>query len=400
MRGLALGALLLLAACAPPRVPAPPTPAPGPTTETLTFRAASFADLAGWRDDRMAEALPALLKSCGRLNGATDMAWAGLAADWQAFCAAARALRPGDDAGFRALAERELRPVAIGNNGAAAGLFTGYYEASLRGNRQRNARYAVPLYATPRDLVSVDLGQFRDTLKGQRIAGRVVGNQLRPYDDRAAIDAGALAGKADVLLWVDDAADAFFLHVQGSGRVELPDGKVVRVGYAAANGHAYTAIGRTLIQRGALTAETVSMQSIRAWLSANPAEAAKVMQSNPSYVFFREIAAGPDDGPLGAAGVPLTAGRSLAVDRAFLPLGLPLWLDATRPADAEGAPDTALRRMLVAQDTGGAIKGPVRGDVFWGHGPVAASVAGRMKHQGRTWLLLPNAVAARLAATM
>jgi len=404
MRGLVLGGLLLLAACMPVRQDTAPAPAPAPpaapVVETLTFRPAGFADLPGWREDRVAEALPALLKSCGRLNTATDMPWAGTAAEWQSFCTAARALRPGDDGGFRALAERELRPVAIGANGAASGLFTGYYEASLRGNRQRTGRYTVPLYAQPRDLVSVDLGQFRESLRGQRIAGRVVGSQLRPYDDRAAIDAGTLAGKADPLIWVDDAADAFFLHVQGSGRVELPDGKVVRVGYAAANGHAYTAIGRTLMQRGALTAENVSMQSIRAWLSANPAEAAKVMQSNPSYVFFREIAAGPDDGPIGAAGVPLTAGRSLAVDRTFLPLGLPLWLDATRPGDAEAAPDVTLRRLMVAQDTGGAIKGAVRGDVFWGHGAVAASVAGRMKHQGRVWLLLPTAVASRLAATM
>ncbi len=378
-------ALLALAAC---QVPQPAKLPP----DRLTLAPVSFAALPGWSDDRVAEALPALQRSCARLlkaDPARSLGIAGRVGDWRPFCDAIAG--PMDEAALRRVVERELQPVLAGNNGAAEGLFTGYFEASLNGSRSRGGRYTVPILGAPRDLVSVDLGEFRDSLKGQRIAGRVVDNRLRPYEDRAAIGRGALGDRAPVLLWADSEADAFFLHVQGSGRVTLPDGREVRLNYAAQNGHAYTAIGRTLIERGALTPETVSMQTIRAWLAANPGEAASVMNSNPSYVFFRETAARPDEGPQGAEGVPLTAGRSLAVDRAFLPLGLPVWLDATRPA-ADGSVDLPLRRLMVAQDTGGAIRGPVRGDVYWGHGPEAADIAGRMKHRGRYFLLLPRSV--------
>ncbi len=394
-----LGLAALVAACTVPRPGPGPAPAPPATAAKLTFAPASFATLPGWRDDRLAEALPALRASCGTLASAPGdrpfggFAFAGTNADWAPFCAGlARATDP------RALIERELLPVLAADNGNPNGLFTGYFEASLRASRQQNSRFRVPVLGAPPDLITVELGQFRDSLKGQRIAGRVVGSQLRPYDDRAAIEGGALNGKAPTLLWADDPVDVFFLHIQGSGRAELPDGRVVRLNYAAQNGHAYTAIGKTLIDRGALTADNVSMQSIRAWLAANPGEAAGVMRTNASYVFFREVTASANDGPPGAQGVPLTAGRSLAVDRAFLPLGLPLWLDAVRPNDTEGAPDVLLQRLVVAQDTGGAIKGPVRGDMFWGHGPLAGSIAGRMKAQGRYFLLLPRAVAARLLA--
>jgi membrane-bound lytic murein transglycosylase A len=209
---------------------------------------------------------------------------------------------------------------------------------------------------------------------------------LVPFSDRATIDSGSIAHRGLELCWVDDAVDAFFLHIQGSGVVELDGGGVMRVGYAAQNGHAYTSIGRVLMDRGELPKEEVSMQSIRAWLGAHPDQAASILHENASYIFFHELTG---EGPLGSLGVPLTAGRSLAVDRAFLPLGLPLWLDAEAPV-AFGDGTTELRRMVVAQDTGGAIKGPVRGDVFWGHGEEAAEVAGRMKHQGRLWLLLPK----------
>ena len=196
---------------------------------------------------------------------------------------------------------------------------------------------------------------------------------------------------APEIVWVDDPVDAFFLQIQGSGRILFDDGTMMRVGYAAQNGHPYVAIGRELIARGALTRETVSMQSIRAWLVANPGEAAAVMNLNPSYVFFRTL---EGDGPLGSEGVAVTPGRSLAVDRAFLAMGLPVWLDAEDPLD----PTSRVRRLMVAQDTGGAIKGPVRGDVFWGHGPEAAERAGRMRSSGRYWVLLPRGVAPRVAA--
>jgi membrane-bound lytic murein transglycosylase A len=224
---------------------------------------------------------------------------------------------------------------------------------------------------------------FREDWKGQRLTGRQVDGRLVPYPTRSEIDAGALAGKGSELLWVDDAVDAFFLHVQGSGRVVMENGQLVRLGFAGRNGHPYVAIGRELISRGAIPRERMSMQAIRAWLKANPGEASEVMALNPSFIFFRII---DGEGPIGAEGVPLTPGRSLAVDPAFVPLGLPIWLDTTDPLK----PEQPLRRLVVAQDTGSAIKGPVRGDLFWGFGETAAAKAGSMNQRGRYFLLLPR----------
>jgi membrane-bound lytic murein transglycosylase A len=232
-------------------------------------------------------------------------------------------------------------------------------------------------------LITADLGLFRKEWTGQMVIGRRVDGKFVPYPTRSEIDAGALAGKGYELLWVDDAVDAFFLHVQGSGRVVMEDGKVVRLGFAGRNGHSYVAIGRELIEQGAIPRERMSMQAIRAWLAAHPDQAGPVMASNPSFIFFRII---DGEGPIGAEGVPLTPGRSLAVDPEFVPLGLPIWLDTTDPLD----PRQPLRRLVVAQDTGAAIKGPVRGDLFWGFGENAAARAGAMKQQGRYFLLLPK----------
>jgi len=365
--------------------------------EQLVLKPAGFAALPGWKDDRLAEALPALLRSCSvilKRPKDADLGIAGTPADWQPACAAAERIPAGDDRATRAFLEAEFRPFAASNDGERQGLFTGYFEVTLHGSRQRDGRYKVPLYLRPPELVTVDLGLFRPQFKGQRLAGKVVDGALKPYASRAEIEQGALKGRGLELLWVDDPIDAFFLQIQGSGQVQLDDGSSMRVGYAAQNGHPYVAIGRELIERGALSKETVSMQGIRAWLAAHPDEAAKLMDSNPSYVFFRNLGA---DGPKGAEGVVLSPGRSLAVDRKYIPLGLPIWLDATRPAARADAPDVALRRLLLAQDTGGAIRGPVRGDVFWGQGDDAAAIAGRMKHPGRYWLLLPKAAAAKLA---
>ncbi len=342
----------------------------------------------------MAGALPALLRSCvrlARLPAEQMIGPEGAArpvAAWQSVCDEAGKLPDRDDAAARAFFERRFQPYAASNNGAAEGLFTGYYEPDLRGSRTRGGTYTVPLYGRPADMVNVDLGLFREEWRGRSVTGRVEGTTLKPYHDRAAIERGAIDSTAPALVWVDDKVDAFFLQVQGSGRVTLDDGSVLRVGYAAQNGHPYVAIGRELIARGELTRENVSMQSIRAWLRDHPDQAATIMNANPSFVFFRTL---EGDGPLGAEGVALTPGRSLAVDRSFVPYGTPLWLDAEDPLDA----NLRVRRLMVAQDTGGAIKGPVRGDVFWGHGAEAAERAGRMKSPGRYWLLVPCAPTAR-----
>jgi membrane-bound lytic murein transglycosylase A len=383
-----LSAFLLLAACAGPT---PPAPAPEALPARLVLEPATFADLPGWTADRIEEALPALRRTCQRLARLADSqtigndALAGRAADWRAACSAAERAAPQQ---ARAFFEAHFVPFALSNNGAREGLFTGYYEPELRGSLQRSQRYSVPLFGRPDDLVTVDLGAFRDELRGQRIAGRVENGALRPYDTRQRIAEGALGPRGKPLVWVDDATEAFFLEVQGSGRIVLDDGRVLRVGFAAQNGHPYVPIGRTLIERGALAREDVSMQSIKAWLAAHPGEAAAIRNSNPSYVFFRFL---EGDGPLGSEGVALTPGRSLAVDRAFLPMGVPVFLDADDPLDA----GLRLQRLVMAQDTGGAIRGPVRGDVFWGPGKAAEERAGKMRSTGRAWILLPRAVADR-----
>jgi len=334
---------------------------------------ATFADLPGWEEDDPSAALAAFLRSCRRLRSE---------ADWSAVCdAAAQAGSP------KTFFESHFQPFAVSAGNDPEGLFTGYYEPLLQGSRKRSDRYRVPLYVRPPDLVMVDLGDFREELKGQRIAGRVEEGDLVPYPDRTAIEEGALSGKDLELVWVDDPVDAFFLQIQGSGRVRLDDGSEMRVGYAAQNGHPYFAIGRDLVERGAMPKEEVSMQSIRGWLEQNPDLADDVMARNASYVFFEEL---KGEGPLGAQGVALTPGRSLAVDLKHWTLGAPVWLDTRAPSPRAGEPHRPLRRLMIAQDTGGAIRGVVRGDVFWGHGEEAAEIAGRMKHPGRMWVLLPR----------
>ena len=363
--------------------------------DRLVLRPAVFSALPGWAGDHVAEAMPALQRTCAAVQrepAERDLGLAGLAGDWRPICAAAAAVAAGDDTATRAFFEQFFQPLAADNLARPDGLFTGYFEVSLNGSRSAGGRYTVPLYRRPPDLVMVDLGLFRDDWRGSRIAGRVVDGQLKPYESRAEIDRGALKGKGLELLWVDDAVDAFFLDIQGSGRVRLEDGSTVQVGYVGQNGRPYVPIGRKLVERGALQPGAVSMQSIRQWLADNPGDASAVMEENPSYVFFREL---KGEGPLGAEGVVLTPGRTLAVDPHFIPYGVPLWLDTTRPA-APGQPEAALQRLMLAQDTGGAIRGPVRGDVFWGFGPEAGEIAGRMKQRGHWWLLLPKPAAARI----
>jgi len=353
----------------------------------LVLTAARFADLPGWQEDAAEEALRAFLRSCSRRAlPESPSVGLGTAAEWQQACSSAFRVAPGSQAA-RAFYESGFTPFSSTNHGEATGLFTGYYEPTLHGSRTPGGRYTVPLYRRPPELVTVDLGLFREEWRGRRIAGQVSGGAFVPFADRGAIDRGALAGRGLELLWVDDPIEAFFLEIQGSGRVELAQGGEVRLGYAAQNGHPYFAVGRDLVERGALKKEEVSLQSIRAWLLAHPEEALQVLERNRSYVFFEEQ---KGDGPVGAQGVVLTPGRSLAVDLRYIPLGALIWLDGKAPATDGRAPDRPLRRLLVAQDTGGAITGPVRGDVFWGHGEEAAAIAGRMRHPGRIWLLVPR----------
>jgi membrane-bound lytic murein transglycosylase A len=386
----------LLSACAQLIPGGPPTP--DTSEEALTLQSVSFAALPGWGADEHAKALATFLKSCTRINrrpataplasklSKTRQAF-GTAGDWQPVCKAAAALGAQvSPVNARRFFENWFRAYAVSNRGQTEGLFTGYFEPLLRGSRQKSGRFKYPLYKKPGDLITVDLGKFKKDLAGQQIIGRLAKNRLEPYADRAEIDRGALGNKGLELLWVDDPVDSFFLHIQGSGQVMLPGGRSMRVGYAGKNGHAYYAIGRELVNIGALTKENVSLQTIRAWLAANPGQADALMQKNRSYVFFREL---KGDGPIGAQGVGLTPGRSLAVDRRYIPLGAPIWLDTRNPL----GPHQPIRRLVIAQDTGGAIKGVVRGDLFWGAGPRAREGAGKMKEPGRVFILLPVGIA-------
>jgi membrane-bound lytic murein transglycosylase A len=377
----------------------------------LVLSPTGFDALPGWARDDPRPALEALSRSCGQLEhladdrpmgGASDRSGAplyGFVRDWRPVCAALslRAIATPDAA--RGFFEQHLVPLRASNAGRAQGLFTGYYEAEAEGSLKVGGRYQTPLLKRPSDLVTVDLGAFRDALKGQRIAGRVVEGRLAPYAGRAEIERGTPDLRPLAFVWLANPVDAFFLHIQGSGRVRLAEGGTLRVGYDGQNGHPYTPIGRVLRNMGALDKDHISMQTIRAWLAAHPEEGRRVMEENASYIFFKALPIeDPALGPLGAQEVSLTPGRSLAVDRKFHALGVPMWLDTSLPTDDAGTPGPAFRRLMIAQDAGGAIRGPVRGDVFFGFGEEPARLAGWMKQQGRLYVLLPKPLAARLQA--
>ncbi|MGQ0740742.1 MAG: murein transglycosylase A [Alphaproteobacteria bacterium] len=369
--------------------------------EPLRLTRLTFGELDGWAQTDPRAALEAFARSC-RLRatraGEQKLAGAGYAgtgADWRVACAGIPE-NPRDAGLARTFFEARFVPyrIAVGRN--AEGLFTGYYEPLLRGSRRLHGRYRTALYAPPKDLVIADLGLFRENWAGQRITGRIQNGKFVPYLTRAEISRFGLA-QAEPIVYVDDPVDAFFLHIQGSGRVVLDDGKVLRAAYAGQNGHTYTAIGKVLIERGALSRDQVSMQSIRAWLKSNPQAMQDVLDANASYVFFEETEIGdPALGPAGAEGVALTPEASLAVDRRYHPLGVPVWVETVAPDPAAGNRERQFNRLLVAQDTGGAIKGAVRGDVFWGFGDLAAEIAGQMKSHGSLTVLLPKEIASRL----
>jgi membrane-bound lytic murein transglycosylase A len=292
-----------------------------------------------------------------------------------------------DVAAQQAFFEQRFRPWRITTNaGDDTGLITGYYEALLTGSLTP-APGRVPLYGVPDDLLTLDLVSLYPDLKGQRLRGRVDGRTVKPYWSRAEIAEGKAGLESKVLAWADNAVDAFFLEVQGSGRLQLEDGRLLRLGYADQNGHPYKSIGKWLVDQGELTLSQASMQSIRAWAEKNPQRLQEMLNANPSFVFFRvmEHASG---GAIGALNLPLTDGASIAVDPKFIPLGSPVYLATTRPDNQQ-----PLTRLMHAQDTGGAIRGPVRADFFWGFGHDAGALAGRMKQKGQMWLLWPNGMA-------
>jgi len=365
------------------------------STKPLQLTPVSFAELAGWKDGDPRAALGAFRRSCDTLagkNALTTMGGAGYAGtigDWLPACHAAPQTPSSADSA-RHFFENWFTPVAV-NRSTDEGLFTGYYEPQLRASHTKHGAYQTPIYGVPDDMITVDLGLFKTTLQGQSITGILQGKILVPYPDRATIDANGLP-RAKVLMYGDDPVSVFFLHIQGSGRALLDDGTSVRVAYAGQNGRPYTPIGRVLIAQGEMTRGDMSMQGIRAWLTAHPAEGKRIMESDASFVFFDEKPVGdPALGAEGSQGVALTPGASLAVDKSIHPLGVPLWL-------ALDDQSTALPRdrLMVAQDTGGAIKGAVRGDVFFGFGEKPEWNAGHMKAAGAMFVLLPKSLAQHL----
>ena len=357
---------------------------------TISIDPVDFKALSGWADDDLSGVLSAFRKSCAVLTAsdknsrASQLRIAERSVDLRPSCNAAANVEENNKAGLRGYFEKWFSPYAVrDHSGDREGLLTGYYEPELRGSRTARGQYKIPLYGRPDNLVTADLGLFDPALKGRKVAGLISKGALVPYHDRKTIDGNHPVTNLQPLVWVDSQVDAFFLHIQGSGRIKLAEGGLLRLGYAANNGHPYTAIGGTLARRGEIPLDRISMQSIRAWLAANPEKAKEVMAQNARYIFFRELTG---NAPIGAQGVELTAGRSLAVDRRAIPLGMPIWVDTADPID----PHKPYRRLMIAQDVGHAIKGVIRGDIFFGHGLLAARRAGLMKSRGQFFVLLPK----------
>lgn len=382
---LLLLCFLLVTACARPPEPPPlieepvaevPLPPEQPVAEVPTLLAVAWEEVPGWRQDDPSLALGAFLKSCSSLRWRPQ---------WQASCEEASLLEHAAESEVRTFFERNFVPHQVRQeDGSSQGLLTGYYVPDLKGSRTASKDYPYPLYRLPDDLLVIDMSEVYPDLGNYRLRGRIDGRRVIPYWDRSAIDGQVQPLAGQELFWVADPVELFFLHIQGSGRILLDNGERAMVNYADQNGRPYKSIGKYLLDRGAMTSDQMSMQNIRAWARKNPAEVASLLNQNPSYIFFRELEAGVQSPP-GALGVPLTPGRSLAVDRRHIPLGAPVFVETSWPNS-----DQPLRRLMMAQDTGGAIKGRVRGDFFWGMGDAAGEKAGRMKQSARFWVLLPK----------
>jgi membrane-bound lytic murein transglycosylase A len=353
-----------------------------PVTPTIVYEHGQWSDLPGWGTDNVQDAWHAFLESCRA---------ARFKAEWTAACTAAQSVSADSSAAVRQYFESYFEPYKIVKRTGAtrddAGLITGYFEPLLHGSRTHSAQFVAPVYAPPPDLLTIDLASLYPELKGKRVRGRLEGKKVVPYYTRAELPADP-AVHGNEIAWVDNSFDALMLEVQGSGRVQLPDGSLIRLQYADQNGQPYHSVGRYLVQIGALTVEQATIPGIRAWLLAHPDRVQEVLNSNPSVVFFSEAPLGdPNLGPKGAQGIALTAGRSIAVDAAWVPLGTPVFLSTTLPDT-----NLPLQRLVIAQDTGGAISGAPRADYFCGSGPQAAGLAGKMRQQGSLWLLWPRNV--------
>lgn len=361
---LIVGMLFVLA-----KRPEPPVVPVENAVESLTLTPAGFDRLNGFETDDVLQALPALKKSCGVL--------AKKERAWRCFCEKMNAAAFETAGDLRAFIKREMRVFAV--NDGQTGLFTGYYEPEIAGSPVKTDEYAVPVYALPDDIVKINLAAFNPKFKGEVLFGKQTGREIKPYLTRRDIETNGVP--AEIIAWVKEPADLFILQIQGSGILIFPDGERIGIGYAGDNGRVFTGIGGVMAKRGLLKKGVSTMAEIRQWLIDNPKQARELMHENDRYIFFKRL---DSVGAVGSLGVKLTAGRSLAVDPAFVPLGSFLWLETAAP---DGS---ALNRLVTAQDTGSAIKGAIRGDFFWGTGEQALKQAGRMKSKGTYYLLLPE----------
>lgn len=345
------------------------------------LKPALWEEVDGLQLDNLSQAWPAWMQGCSTLINKPA---------WKNVCTAANQLndktakKPTSEQ-IQAYFKENFSVYKTTNaDGSDSGMITGYYQPILKGSRTKSTKYPNPLYAAPDDLITVELDSLFPELKFKRVRGRLVGNKLVPYYNRAEIETDASPLKGREFMYIDDIIDVFFLQIQGSGLVQLENGEQVHVGYADQNGHQYNSIGRLLVERGEMTLAQASMQGIKNWARNNLTKLRELLNNNPSYVFFRELPAGLP-GPLGALGVPIMAERSVAIDPKFIPLGAPVFLSTTEPNSTK-----PLKRLMMAQDTGGAIKGGVRADFFWGAGPDAGTKAGAMKQSGKIWVFLPK----------
>lgn len=379
---IALGSLVIFKP--EPEVPEIPTDKP-------RYVKTSFAMLKDWEKEGFSGIKNAFSKSCQAFENYSDDRTVGIddikrpAALWKDICWQFKILDSNDPKALRAFFKTRFEPYSVSFNGKHTGTFTGYYEPVLEGTLNPSTEYLYPVFGRPTDLIRFNPQHFDKSLPSKNLTGRVTDKgRLVPYHTREDIDSGAKVIPAQTLLWVKDPVDLFILHIQGSGKVALESGEEVRIGYADNNGHPFVSIGRLLLKEGLIERKDLNMPAMRKWMQTHLDEAMRVMQKNPRFIFFRMI---DGEGPIGALGVPLTAERSLAVDPDYMPLGAPLWLETT---DADHRP---MRRMMVAQDIGAAIKGAVRGDFFWGGGDTAFHQAGRMKSSGKYFVLIPKQTA-------
>ncbi len=356
------------------------------------FRQVPFEHLPGWKTASLIQSFKTFQISCRTFVRQDPERVVGTehielkAKDWQPACQVALKIHSPTAKKAKQFFQQWFKPVEFFDNKPVKGLFTGYYMPLLQGSYKRTEEFNVPLYQVPTDMVTIDLGLFIPSLKNKKIIGRFDGKRILPYYTRHEINHGAIKKTAKVLVWVKDPIDRLFLEIQGSGIIEFADGKRIFVGYDGQNGAPYTSIAGVLINKGVMTKDNASMQGIKRYLNAHPKQLDKVIDQNKSFIFFRKLNL---DAALGSQGVALTPGYSMAIDREWVPMGAPLWLNTTRPDSKEPENSKPLQRLMIAQDTGGAIRGKVRGDVFWGGGDKATLIAGHMKNEGHYWMLLP-----------